>query len=442
MTPWGGADKGDDENSYFSDDPVDFQTPKRSVFPKSLNKGFALFVAFATSALFFGNTFAANISLTNGRVEFGQGVARYKACSERLDVKQNAEFTQSGFKLKSIEISNIPVACYGLNLIVSILKPGAPGTSELATLFGSVTRLRIYDRSGTFYTSEADSSYVTLTSSNNASTSKDTVLISFNTPNVPVSDIGTFGIESSENTLTSLPCGAGGNCAVGAIGPGGGAVILYQDQAFEAPGSPCDLDCHGIEMDQSTALNYSDQWTETTGGAFVNGSVGQGATGLGAGYANTRRAMTSSNGSLGNTARTGAMAYCWNKTTTSPTDRWYLPSVMEYAYIFKQVSESASFRSSFGGFPASTDYYSSEEAWNGWHTGYQAIWDADGPPSGVSLAISGGSPANITQHALAVEPATSSGAMVQQNYSGYAKLKIWAHPKNNGYAVLCLRAFK
>ena len=174
----------------------------------------------------------------------------------------------------------------------------------------------------------------------------------------------------------------------------------------------------------------------------MNGSVGQGVTGIGGGYANTKRAMQSANGSLGNTGRKGAMAYCWNKTTSSPNDRWYLPNVMEYAYIFKQVSESAAFRANFIGVPASTDYYTSEEAWTNWHTSYQSIWDNGNPPPGISLAISGGSPANITQHALAVEPATSSGAMVPQNFAGYAKLKIWAHAKNNGYGVICLRAFK
>lgn len=444
MSYRGRAGVSDEENAYFSDDPVDYAKPKRRLIPESINKGFAVFVIMAMSSVFVGNTLAANVSVNNGRVEFGQGVAQIKACSgsNNLVIKQGAEFANPGFKLKTIEISNIPVACYGLNLIISILKPGAAGTGDLATLFGSVKRLIILDRSGTFYTSQADSSYVTLTSTNNPATNTDTVLISFNTASVLIDDIGTLGVESSENVLTNLPCGAGGDCAIGTVGPGGGAVILYQETTFSAPGSPCDLACRGLEIDQTINSVYSDQWTETTGGAFVNGSVGQGSTGIGAGYENTKRAMTSANGSLGNTARTGAMAYCWNKTTSSASDRWYLPSVMEYAYIFKQVSENAAFRSVFNNVPPATDYYTSEEAWNNWHLSYQNIWDNGSPPPGISLAITGGSPANITQHALAVEPATSSGAMVPQNFAGYAKLKIWAHAKNNGYGVICLRAFK
>jgi hypothetical protein len=193
-------------------------------------------------------------------------------------------------------------------------------------------------------------------------------------------------------------------------------------------------------MDQSTAANYSDRWTENQSGNPVTGSVGRGATGLGAGYANTKRAMLSANGSLNNTSRNGAIAYCWNKTTTSATDRWYLPSVMEYAYIFKQVRDNAGFRAAFTGFPAATDYYSSEEAWSGWDTGYPAIWSADGPPSGISLSITPGN--GNTDRALSVEPARANNTMVNSDYAGYANLKIWAHPKDAGYAVLCLKAFK
>jgi hypothetical protein len=401
-----------------------------------------VFVFLMTSTIFLGTTLAANISLSGGRVEFGQGVAGLKACSasNQVGIKTRAEYTLGGYKLKSVELSNIPTSCYDYNIILSILQPGAAGSTTLATLFSTVKKLVILDRSGTFYTSQADSSYVTLTSTNNPGTNTDTVLISFNTPEVLTADIGSIGIESSENTLTDLACGAGGDCAIGGIGPGGGAVILYQDTTFEAPGSPCNLACRGLEIDQTINSVVLDVWTKNSGGGITTGSVGQGATGIGGGYANTKRAMTSANGSLGNTNRTGAIAYCWNKSTTSATDRWYLPNVMEYAYIFKQVSENAAFRSAFNGVPPSTDYYTSEEAYSGWDTAYPTIWNNGNPPPGISLLrYSGG---GTTDRALSVEAATATDAMVPQNFAGYAKLKVWAHPKNAGYAVMCLRAFK
>ena len=442
MSHWGRAGNSEDDYDYFSDDPVDYGKPTRRFIPESINKGFAVFVIMVTSSIFMGSTLAANVSFNNGRIEFGQAVAQVKACSgsSNLGIKQGSEFANPGFKLKTIEISNIPAACYGLNLIVSILKPGAAGTGELVTLFGSVTRLIILDKEGTFYTSQADSSYVTLTSTNNPATSTDTVLITFNTASVAIDEIGTLGVESSENVLTNLSCGGGGDCAIGGLGPSGGAIILYTNTPFSAPGSPCNLACRGLEFDQGTAANYSDQWTKTTSGDLTNGSVGQGLTGIGGGYANTKRAMESPNGSLGNTARTGAMAYCWNKSTTSATDRWYLPNVMEYAYIFKQVSESAAFRSAFVGVPASTDYYTSEEAWSGWDAAYASIWNAGSPPPGISPFIIPTS--GSTENALSVQPANGSNGLAQQNFSDYERLKIFSHPKTSGYAVMCLRAFK
>lgn len=432
----------EEEADYFSDDPVDHTYKSNNRLSSRINQSLMVFVLVVTSTYFLGSTLAANISLSGGRIEFAQGVAGLKACSStnQVVIKQGAEYTLAGFKLKSVELSNIPTSCYGYNIIFSILQPGADGSSSLATLFSTVKRLVILNRSGTFYTSQADSSYVTLTSTNNPGTNTDTVLISFNTPEVLTSDIGTIGIESSENTLTNLPCGAGGDCAVGGIGPGGGAVILYQDTTFEAPGSPCNLACRGLEIDQTINSVVLDVWTKNSGGGITTGSVGQGATGIGGGYANTKRAMTSANGSLGNTNRTGAMAYCWNKSTTSATDRWYLPNVMEYAYIFKQVSENSAFRSAFNGVPPSTNYYTSEEAYSGWDTAYPTIWNNGNPPPGISLLrYSGG---GTTDRALSVEAATAADAMVPQNFAGYAKLKVWAHPKNAGYAVMCLRAFK
>ena len=435
-------DPSEDEAAYFSDDPVELDVKRFNRLSAKINQSLMVFVLLITSTIFVGTTLAANITINGGRSEFGQGVAGLKACSasNQLVIKQKAEYSVSGFKLKSVELSNIPVSCYGYDLILSILNPGADGTSTLATLFGSVKRLVVYDKSGTFYTSQSDASYVTLTSTHDSGSNTDSVLITFNTASVLISDIGTLGIESSDNILTSLPCGAGGDCNVGSVGPGGGAVILYSGPAFSAPGSPCNLSCHGLEMDQTVAANYSDQWTKNASQGYMNGSVGRGSHGLGAGYVNTKTAMQSANGSNNSTQRYGAMGYCWNKTTSSATDRWYLPSVMEYAYIFKQVSDSSAFRTAYTNFPAATDYYSSEEAWSTWRTDYPSIFTADGPPSGISLDITiTGTP--TTTDAIAVEPRTAAGTMVNNTYAGFAKLGVWNHPKNNGYAVICLHAF-
>ena len=443
----GNSRSSDEESTYYSDDPVDLDQRQSNRLSARINQSLMVFVLLITSSIFLGTTLAANISLTGGRTEFGQGVAGLKACSasNQVVIKQKAEYTLTGFKLKSVELSNIPVSCYGYNLILSILTPGADGSTNLATLFGSVKKLVILDRSGTFYTSQADSSYVTLTSTNDAVTNTDSVLISFNTPEVLTSDIGPIGIESSENTLTSLPCGAGGDCALGATGPGGGTVVLYLDQPFEAPGSECGLACRGIEIDK-TQINQSEMWTRNSGNGLVNGQTNATRKGMGAGFYNTKLAFESANGSNNSNQRYGAIASCWNKTTTSAKDRWYLPSVMEYAYIFKQVKESAAFRSIASGWPAVTNYYSSEEATSSYTSaGYVSSFNGGGPPSGITVTAQVVGTPGPTQ-ALAVAPArqlTPSFLYVTNtSFSDYMGMHIFNHEKNNGYAYFCLHAFK
>jgi len=432
---------GHEEPAYFSDDPVDLEITETKGLKAKINKALMVIVLLGTTSLFVGNTLAANINLGGQRFEFGQGVAGLKACSSSssLTIKQGVEYTNDGFKLKTVQLSGIPTSCYGFNLILSVLSPGAAGSSTLATLFSTVKKLIILNRYGTFYTSASDGTYVTLTSTNDAATSTDSVLITFKNPSLLVSEIGTLGIESSENVLTDLSCGAGGDCAVGAVGPGGGAVVLYTDTPFTAAGAPCNTQCRGLEMDRNISSITITEWTKNGAGAITTGSVGRGARGLGAGYANTKLAMESANGSNNSTGRLGAMAFCWNKTTSSATDRWYLPSVMEYAYIFKQVSESAAFRTAFPGFPAVTDYYTSEEAWSSWFTEYPAFFTNGGPPAGITLMAQNVSPG--TTRALSVQPKKADGTAVDSAYSGFAKLSIFDHAKSSGYAVMCLRAF-
>jgi hypothetical protein len=436
----------EEEASYFSDDPIDLNLKKRSSLSARINQSLMVFVLLITSTIFLGSTLAANISLSGGRVEFGQGSAGLKACSasNQVGVKTRAEYTLTGHKLKSVELSNIPTSCYGYNIILSILQPGADGSNTLATLFSTVKRLVILDRSGTFYTSQSDSSYVTLTSTNNAITSTDTVLISFNTPEVLTTDIGSIGIESSENTLTNLPCGAGGDCATGATGPGGGKVVAYFDQPFEAPGSECDLACRGIEID-SAQINQQAMWTRNSANQLLNGQTNATRSGMGAGYYNTKLAFESANGSNNSNQIYGAVAACWNKSTSSATDRWYLPSVMEYVYIFKQVKENAAFRTAAPGWPAVTNYYSSEEVTSSYSVaGYTSIFNNNGPPAGFNLEVKLVGTADATQ-ALAVAPAsqiTPSFAYPNASFSNYSGMRVFNHAKNNGYAFICIHAFK
>lgn len=437
---------GHEEPSYFSDDPVDLVINEPKGFKAKINKALMLFVLLGTTSLFVGNTLAANINLGGQSFEFGQGVTGLKACSNSnsLTIKQGAEYTTSGFKLKTVELSGIPASCHGYNLILSVLTPGADGSSTLGTLFSRIKKLILLDRYGTFYSSASDGNFVTLTSTYDSATVTDSVLITFKTPTLLISDIGTLGIESSDNVLTSLSCGVGGDCAVGETGPLGGKVVAFFQTPFQAPGSACNLKCLGLELSPSDG-NRSDQWTDDSGNNATSGTTLATNSGLGAGYPNTKLAFEAAGGSNKSAASYGAVAYCWNKSTASATDRWYLPSVMEYAYIFNQVKQNAAFRTAAPGFPAVTNYYSSEEVSSSYNiTSYRTAFNAGNPPLGIALEnyTTGVTPAST--QALAVAPArqvSPSFLAVSANFADFAGMRVFQHPKASGYAYICLHAF-
>lgn len=66
-----------------------------------------------------GSTLAANISISSGTVQFGQGTATAAACDDSITVVPNASFfeTNSSFKLGSVTVSNLNTqACDGKTL--------------------------------------------------------------------------------------------------------------------------------------------------------------------------------------------------------------------------------------------------------------------------------------------------------------------------------------
>jgi len=438
------------EDSY-SDDPVDLKPRRRSLQLSALSK----FVLFATALSFVTVTLGANITIVGGKIEFGQGTGGIKVCvnSNNLNVAQQTAYSSGAFRLKTITIGSIPISCRGYDIIISILKPGAAGSSTLATLFGSVTKLIIYDKDGNFYVTSSDGSYVSLSSSTDGTT--DNLTVTFTNPLVVNSDIGTLGVETSENTLTSLACGGGGNCPVGGSGPGGG-IVIYNGPIFTAPGSPCDLTCNGLEMDQSIADLTADYWVSTNSTSGAQILVGANYHGIGNGYKNTKLIVSYNGGQYNNLARHGSANFCWNKTTTSATDRWYLPDVMEYAWIFYQVKQSSALRSAKSNWPFLTDYMTSEEppAVSDFTT-YNTSWNADSPPPGITVDYQKEEAGVMspTNYYLAVAPTTGANGgngginnfpTLSNNsaFSDYNTLHVFDHSKLNQYYLLCLHAFK
>jgi hypothetical protein len=151
------------DDSYH-DDPVEGKTSG-----KFRNRFLTSFVVIVSSVFFFQSTLAGNISLNSGRgLEFGQGVSQTVVCSgnNSLNVIPSAGFvngTSTGTHyLGSVTVTNIPASCSTFDLFLSAYDDS--GTSA-QPLFSTITSLPVFDNSGTFYTSSAYSSYVSIASS-------------------------------------------------------------------------------------------------------------------------------------------------------------------------------------------------------------------------------------------------------------------------------------
>jgi hypothetical protein len=448
----------EDSGEEFFDDPIE-----ESNEHEERSEGFRFYKKyFLIGAIILGligvnGTLASNISINGGRVEYGQGTSGLKTCAQGdLSFSQTVESRAAAHYLKSITVNNIPKSCAGYDLVLSILQPGAAGSSTLNNFFGSVKKLIIFDKASSFFVSIADSAFVTLTSTTDGTVDK--LVITFATASINATDIGTIGIETTENTLTGLPCGAGGDCIAGDLGPGGGIVLVSSDTAFAAPGSPCDLNCHFIEVDTS-AVNVSDVWTRDSSGNATSGAVGAVYHGFGGGYYNTKLAQESANGANNNphydaaaSPLPGAISGCWNRKTGglgAGTNRWYLPTLTEYTWFFYATYLNAAVRTRLSSFPAVTNYYTSEEAASS--ATFPSLWvtnfAADGLPR-LTLTtnnlvamrtVSGDN--STTNGAISVSPITSANALVSGTYANYEKVQVFPHNKISGYAYICAHAF-
>jgi hypothetical protein len=145
------------------------------------------------STFFLKGTVAANVTLGNGLVEFGQGVQLTTACSGStpLTVTPNATFTnQSGlgaFYFKSFTVSNIPTNCYGKSLMLNAYDSA---TAVKLNLFDSTYKdVTIYNDNGNFL-SAAGSSVTVVTNSNSSFTA------TFATPAAPSSQVARVTLQS------------------------------------------------------------------------------------------------------------------------------------------------------------------------------------------------------------------------------------------------------
>lgn len=195
-------------DDFYHDDPIEEKT-KRKLRSNLLTP--AVFVI--GSVLFFQSTLAGNISLSSGTgIEFGQGVSQTVVCSgnNSLNVIPSAGFvngTSTGTHyLGSVTVTNIPAACSSFDLFISAYDDS--GTSA-QPLFTTITSLPVFDNSGTFYTSSAYSSYVSIASSSAACVGVSGTCygftVTFKNPSLLATGVSKIVIQSGANII-SLDC--------------------------------------------------------------------------------------------------------------------------------------------------------------------------------------------------------------------------------------------
>jgi len=113
----------------------------------------ASFIGYST----LGTTFAANVQLGSGVVEFGQGVRLSTACDSSITVTPfatfaNASGSAANYKLTNIQVTDISSSCYGKNFIIRAFDSATATPLNLYETGGTTTynSIRIYNNNGTF----------------------------------------------------------------------------------------------------------------------------------------------------------------------------------------------------------------------------------------------------------------------------------------------------
>ena len=152
----------------YHDDPIDPQ-PRTFRFRRSQSI-LASILVLVFGTYFLQTTLAGNININSGgRIEFGQGVSRFTACSGAtpLTFTPRASFiNQTGaglFYFSSFTISNIPAQCSGSSFTLSAF--GASSSTPLSLFDTSTTNSIINDSSGTYSSGSGSSLTVTTNSS-------------------------------------------------------------------------------------------------------------------------------------------------------------------------------------------------------------------------------------------------------------------------------------
>jgi hypothetical protein len=148
---------------HFHDDPVE-ELPSKNVFSRGRLKlkliGLALISALSYSLL--GSTFATNISMSTGRVEFGQGITQATACDNSVTLTPYATFANASgasanYKLTAIRLTDMGAGCWGKDIIIKVHNSTDSTPLNLYQTGGTTnySQIRVYNENGVFNLQDA-----------------------------------------------------------------------------------------------------------------------------------------------------------------------------------------------------------------------------------------------------------------------------------------------
>jgi len=146
----------DPASDCYHDDSHEDQAPIKSKSKLTLKLvllALASFIGYST----LGTTFAANVQLGSGVVEFGQGVRLTTACSPTLTLTPYATFANASgasgaYRLTTFDITGLSTNCYGKDLIIRGYDSITANSLVLYQTGGTTNydSVRIYNNNGVF----------------------------------------------------------------------------------------------------------------------------------------------------------------------------------------------------------------------------------------------------------------------------------------------------
>ena len=143
------------EEDHYFDDIDDYAAPQRPKFPLKVKLAL-LTIASVFGYSMLGSTFAANVRLSSGVVEYGQGILQATACDPSLTITPYATFANASnsgsYKLTTIQVSGLDTGCYGKDLLIRAYDSSTATPLTLYQTGGSTNydSIRVYDANGSF----------------------------------------------------------------------------------------------------------------------------------------------------------------------------------------------------------------------------------------------------------------------------------------------------